>query len=102
MNGPWTHDFEADDTDGTALLEASTGFSVLEEDPDNGETLQVLERQLSTLLVQLDNLEEDLSNLANGSHDGSAQDALSVRLQDQAERLTARIKELEAQIDALS
>lgn len=102
MNGPWNHDFELDDADETELLEASTGFSLLEEEPDNREMLQVLERQISTLQVQLDNLEEDLARLTEGPNADSTQAALVLRLRDQADRLTARIDELESQADTLS
>ena len=56
--------FPLDEDDETALLEASTGFSVLdEEDEDVSEMLRVLERQESTLQVQLDNLWDSLTEL---------------------------------------
>ncbi|MCI7474525.1 MAG: hypothetical protein MSB10_12760 [Clostridiales bacterium] len=102
MNRPWNHDFEFDDADETELLEASTGFSLLEEEQDNSEMLQVLERQISTLQVQLDNLEEDLARLTEGPDADSAQAALVLRLRDQADRLAARIDELESQANTLS
>lgn len=102
MNEPWNHDFELDDADETELLEASTGFSLLEEEPDNSEMLRVLDRQISTLQVQLENLEEDLIRLTEGPDADSARAALVLRLRDQADRLAARIDELEAQADTLS
>lgn len=102
MNEPWNHDFELDDADETELLEASTGISLLEEEPDNSEMLRVLDRQISTLQVQLDNLEEDLIRLTEGPDADSAQAALVLRLRDQADRLAARIDELESQADTLS
>lgn len=101
MNGPWNHDFELDDADETELLEASTGFSILEDEPDNSETLRVLERQISTLQVQLDNLEDDLARLTEEPAGNSSQETLILRLRDQADRLAARIDELEAQADSL-
>ena len=102
MNGSWNHDFELDDADETELLEASTGFSILEDEPDNSETLRVLERQISTLQVQLDNLEDDLARLTEEPAGNSSQETLIRRLRDQADRLAARIDELEAQADTLS
>ena len=102
MNGSWNHDFELDDADETELLEASTGFSILEDEPDNSETLRVLERQISTLQVQLDNLEDDLARLTEEPAGNSSQETLILRLRDQADPLAARIDELEAQADTLS
>lgn len=102
MNGSWNHDFELDDADETELPEASTGFSILEDEPDNSETLRVLERQISTLQVQLDNLEDDLARLTEEPAGNSSQETLILRLRDQADRLAARIDELEAQADTLS
>ena len=87
MNGSWNHDFELDDADETELLEASTGFSILEDEPDNSETLRVLERQISTLQVQLDNLEDDLARLTEEPAGNSSQETLILRLRDQADRL---------------
>lgn len=97
MNETWNSGFDLEDESETALLEASTGFSLLEEEPDNSEMLRVLERQIGTLQVQLDNLEEDLSRLA----EEPARQELLLRLTAQADRLAARIAELEAQADAL-
>lgn len=91
------HSFDPDELEESKLLEASTVFSLLEEAPDNSEMLRVLERQIGTLQVQLDNLEEDLSRLA----EEPARQELLPRLTAQADRLAARIAELEAQADAL-
>lgn len=102
MNEPWNYGFALDDGDETDLLEASTGFSILEEEPDNSEILRVLDRQISTLQVQLDNLEDDLARLTEGPAGDTTQEALILRLRDQADRLAARIAELEAQADTLS
>ncbi len=102
MNEPWNPGFGLDDAEETELLEASTGFSILEEEPDNSEILRVLERQIGTLQVQLDNLEDDLTRLAEAPDHTPRQQELSLRLRTQADRLAARIAELEEQAQALA
>lgn len=102
MNETWNSCFDLEDEAETELLEASTGFSILEEEPDNSEMLRVLERQIGTLQVQLDNLEDDLALLAQQPTSDEHQREWVLRLSAQAERLSARIEELEAQADALS
>ena len=47
MNETWSSGFDLEDESETELLEASTGFSLLEEEPDNSEMLRVLERPVS-------------------------------------------------------
>lgn len=101
MNETWSSGFDLEDESENELLEASTGFSLLEEEPDNSEMLRVLERQIGTLQVQLDNLEDDLSRLAEEPAGNEARQELLFRLTTQADRLAARIAELEAQADAL-
>ena len=49
MNETWSSGFDLEDESETELLEASTGFSLLEGEPDNSEMLRVLERQIGTL-----------------------------------------------------
>ena len=51
--------------------------------------------------LKLDNLEDDLARLTEGPAGNSAQEALVLRLRDQADCLAARIDELEAQADSL-
>ena len=76
------HEFDWEEDEETALLEETTGFALLEaEDEDNSEALRVLERQVSTLEVQLENLQD---------------------IEGEIEGLTARILELETQIDMLN
>lgn len=101
MNETWSSGFDPEEEAEDALLEASAGFSLLEEEPDNSEVLRVLERQIGTLQVQLDNLEEDLARLAEEPAGNEARQELLLRLTAQADRLAARIAELEAQADAL-
>ena len=92
--------FTLDEDDETALLEASTGFSVLEEeDEDVSEMLRVLERQESTLQVQLDNLWDSLTELEEQE---GRQGERYLRTAAQIDGLTARIQELEAQIDGFT
>ena len=92
--------FPLDEDDETALLEASTGFSVLdEEDEDVSEMLRVLERQESTLQVQLDNLWDSLTELEEQE---GRQGQRYLRTAAQIEGLTARIQELEEQINGFA
>lgn len=89
--------FMLDEDDETALLEASTGFSVLEEeDEDVSEMLRVLERQESALQVQLDNLWDSLEELEEQE---GRQGERYLRTAARIDGLTARIQELEEQID---
>ncbi|WP_297233686.1 hypothetical protein [uncultured Flavonifractor sp.] len=95
------HEFDWEEDEETALLEETTGFALLEaEDEDNSEALRVLERQVSTLEVQLENLQDSLEELEQPE----SAEALRrrERIEGEIEGLTARILELETQIDMLN
>lgn len=97
------HEFNWEEDEETALLEEATGFAILDaEDEDNGETLQVLERQVSTLEVQLENLQDSLEELEKEQAENSEALRRRARIEVEIEGLTARIQELEAQIDLIN
>lgn len=107
MNAVLEQEFDFEEDGETELLEAITGLSMLEEDEeDNGEMLRVLERQESTLQVQLENL---LDSLEEWERQAPAADSLEYtewrahrsRLEARSESLAQRIRELERQISAL-
>ena len=95
------HEFDWEEDEETALLEETTGFALLEaEDEDNSEALRVLERQVSTLEVQLENLQDSLEELEQP--ESSEVLRRRERIEGEIEGLTARILELETQIDLLN
>lgn len=95
------HEFDWEEDEETALLEETTGFALLEaEDEDNSEALRVLERQMSTLEVQLENLQDSLEELEQP--ESSEVLRRRERIEGEIEGLTARILELETQIDMLN
>lgn len=107
MNAVLEQEFDFEEDGETELLEAITGMSMLEEDEeDNGEMLRVLERQESTLQVQLENL---LDSLEEWERQAPAADSLEYtewrvhrsRLEARCESLAQRIRELEGQISVL-
>lgn len=96
------HEFDWEEEQETALLEEAAGFALLEaEDEDNGEALRVLERQVSTLEVQLENLQDSLEELEEQPESPETLQRRA-RTETEIEGLTARIGELEAQIDLLN
>lgn len=97
------HEFDWEEDEETALLEETTGFALLEaEDEDNSEALRVLERQMSTLEVQLENLQDSLGELEEEQPESSEVLRRRERIEGEIEGLTARILELETQIDLLN
>ena len=107
MNDTWSSGFMPEDEAETELLEASAGFSLLEEEPDNSEALRVLDRQWDTLQVKLDNLADSLERLEQQAPPPQAGqprqqwEAQRDNLADQMGRLEGRLAELEAQIRQL-
>lgn len=96
------HEFDWEEDEETALLEEATGFAILDaEDEDNDETLRVLERQVSTLEVQLENLQDSLEELEEQPESPEVL-RRRARIEAEIEGLTARIQELEAQIDLIN
>ena len=97
------HEFDWEEDEETALLEETTGFALLEaEDEDNSEALRVLERQVSTLEVQLENLQDSLEELKEEQPENPEVLRRRERIEGEIEGLTARILELETQIDMLN
>ena len=97
------HEFDWEEDEETALLEETTGFALLEaEDEDNSEALRVLERQVSTLEVQLENLQDSLGELEEEQPENPEVLRRRERIEGEIEGLTARILELETQIDMLN
>lgn len=97
------HEFDWEEDEETALLEETTGFALLEaEDEDNSEALRVLERQVSTLEVQLENLQDSLGELEEEQPENPEVLRRRERIEGEIEGLTARILELETQIDLLN
>ena len=97
------HEFDWEEDEETALLEETTGFALLEaEDEDNSEALRVLERQVSTLEVQLENLQDSLEELKEEQPENPEVLRRRERIEGEIEGLTARILELETQIDLLN
>lgn len=96
------HEFDWEEDEETALLEEATGFAILDaEDEDNGETLRVLERQVSTLEVQLENLQDSLEELEEQPESPETL-RRRARIEAEIEGLMARIQELETQIDLIN
>lgn len=102
------HGFDFEEDGETELLEAITGLTMLEEEEeDSSEMLRVLERQESTLQVQLENMQDSLIEWEEQAPETESSPQYAawierrIRLEAQIDSLADRIQELEAQIDAL-